>query len=99
MDGGQLGAPHVGVVLDGGPHRVLQQLRQDVVQRHLYVGEVGPYVARDLNLGTVTILVLCQLPDKVDPSLTNVPQPHAQVNQPNVAGLTLLKLEMTICQD
>ena len=72
MDSGQLGAPHVAVVLDGGPHCVLEQLRQDVVQRHLDVGEVGPDVAGDLDLGTVTILILRQLTDKVDPSLTNV---------------------------
>ena len=44
-----------------------------------------------LDLGTVAVLVLGELPDKVDPPLADVPQPHAQVNQPDVAGLTLLE--------
>ena len=93
MDSGQVDSPHVAVVLDGGPHGVLEQLWQDVVQRHLNVREVGPNVAGDLDLGAVTILVLSELPDKTYPPLTNVPQPHAQVNEPDVARLTLLKID------
>ena len=43
--GGQFAAPNVAVVLYGSPHRVLEQLGQDVIQRHLNVGEVGSDVA------------------------------------------------------
>ena len=55
VDGGQLVALHPRVGLDGRPHRVLQQLRQNVVQRHLNVGEVSSGVARDLDGGTVAV--------------------------------------------
>ena len=55
VDGGQLVALHPRVGLDGRPHCVLQQLRQNVVQRHLNVGEVRPRVARDLDGGTVAV--------------------------------------------
>ena len=34
----------------GGPDCILEQLRQDVVQRHLYVGELGAGVAVHLTL-------------------------------------------------
>ena len=55
VDGGQLVALHPRVGLDGRPHRVLQQLGQNVVQRHLNVGEVSSGVARDLDGGTVAV--------------------------------------------
>ena len=90
----QVWPPNIVVVLYGGPDGVLEKLWQDVVQGHLNVGEVDASVTRDLNWRTVAVLVLTQLRHKVDPSLANVPQTHAKVDQTHIAVLVLLQQEV-----
>ena len=94
VDSGQTGSPHMVVVLYGRPDGILQELRQDVVQGHLNVGEVDPSVAGYFDGRTVAVLVLAQLHHKVDPPLANVLQTHPQVDETNVALLVLLQQEV-----
>ncbi len=45
------------------PHGVLEQLRQDVVQRQRDEGEASCYVSVDSHSGRVTVLMLTQTPE------------------------------------
>lgn len=42
------------------PHGILEQLRQDIVQRHRDEGETGSHVAIDADPGGVAVLVFTQ---------------------------------------
>ena len=72
----------VWVVLNCGPGGVLQQLRQDVVQRHLNVGEAGVCVSRNpddpfLQQNRESILLLWNF----SPTLTSFNFVHLKVGQ------------------
>ena len=98
VDSWQTGPPHMAVVLYGGSDRVLEKLRQDVVQWHLYVGEVDPGVAGYFDGRTVPVLVLTQLPHEVDPPLANVSKTHPKVDETDVTLFVLLEQEMVCDQ-
>lgn len=46
------------------PHGILEELRQDVIQRQWDEGEASSHVSVDPHSGGVTVLMLTQTPDK-----------------------------------
>lgn len=87
VDGRERLAPEPRVRLDGGAEGVLQELREDVVERHLDVREGRVHVARDLDRGHVSVAVLGDLLDEGHPPLDDPLQVHPHIDDANVAIL------------
>ncbi len=70
--------------LDGGPDGVLQQLREDVVERHFDVGKPGADVAGNPDVRRVSVLVLCQVLDEGGPAFDEGLRAHGYVDDSDV---------------
>lgn len=54
------------------PHGILEELRQDVIQRQWDEGEASCYVSVDPHSGRVTVLVLTQTPGGQEKHMRNI---------------------------
>ena len=70
--------------LDRCPDRVLQQLREDVVERHFDVRKPGADVTGNPDVRGVTVLVLGQVFDERRPAFDEALGAHGDVDDSNV---------------
>lgn len=82
----------------GGPHGILEELRQDVIQRQWDEGEASCYVSVDPHSGRVTVLVLTQTPGKVHPLLYDFFGGETSAYHPNKIGIVFMEGEMVCGQ-
>jgi hypothetical protein len=79
--------------LDGRPNRVLQQLREDVVERHFDVGKPGADVAGNPDVRCVSVLVLGQVLDEGGPAFDEGLRAHGYVDDSDV--IVVLQIKQT----
>lgn len=91
VDWGKCRAANPGVGLNGGPSGVLQELWQNVVQRHLDVGEGGVDVTGDPYGRGEPVAVLRDALDHAGPPLNHICEPHLCVYNANVTILDASK--------
>ena len=65
---------------NGGSDCIFEQLRQNVIQRHLNVREFGIDVTRNTDFWSVSVLVLGDLLDESGPTVHDFFQIHGNVD-------------------